>query len=158
MSFVSLKDTLGSEQMNIDISAFIISSYEEVCELWQQCEGVGLSEADSRENIRMYLDRNPGMSFIAACRGKIIGAVLAGHDGRRGYIHHLAVATDFRRKGIARQLMNHTMVALAKSGIQKCHLFIFNSNSEGMAFWKAMGWTIRTDISVISKMIVTIPR
>ncbi len=102
----------------------------------------------------MYLDRNPGMSFIAASEDNVVGAILAGHDGRRGYIHHLAVASDFRRKGIARQLVNRCLKALTDSGIRKCHIFIFNSNAAGIAFWGAMGWTYRSDIGVMSKTLV----
>ena len=139
--------------MVIDIAFFTIPSYPDVFDLWQRCPGVGLSGADTRECIQTYLDRNPGMSFIATVGGKVVGAILAGHDGRRGYIHHLAVDDEYRRQGIARRLVNHSLKALANSGIQKCHLFIFNSNSDGIAFWKAMRWTPREDIGVISRNI-----
>jgi len=139
--------------MNIDISPFEIKFYDDVFALWQQCEGIGLSEADSRQNIQLYLDRNPGMSFVAISEGKIVGIVLAGHDGRRGYIHHLAVHSHCRRKGLARQLVGRCLAVLADSGIRKCHLFIFNDNANGIEFWKSMGWIQRTDISVISKNI-----
>ena len=139
--------------MKTDISQFTIESYDDVFALWKQCEGIGLSDADSRERIQVYLDRNPGMSFLASCGGKVIGAILAGHDGRRGYIHHLAVAPSCRRKGLGRKLVNRCLEALAESGIQKYHIFIFNNNADGIAFWKAMGWTPRSDIGVISKTI-----
>jgi putative acetyltransferase len=139
--------------MKIEISRFTIESYDEVFALWQQCEGVGLSDADSRERIQVYLNRNPGMSFLASTGGKVVGTILAGHDGRRGYIHHLAFTPSCRRKDLARQLVNRCMEVLADSGIQKCHIFIFNSNADGRAFWKAMWWTPRSDIGVISKTI-----
>lgn len=143
--------------MKIEISQFTVESYDDVIALWQQCEGIGLSEADSRESIKAYLDRNPGMSFVALSDGKVVGAVLGGHDGRRGYIHHLAVVPGCRRQGLARQLAEHCLAALADAGIQKCHIFIFNSNTDGIAFWKAIGWTLRSDIGVISKTIKPAP-
>ena len=140
--------------MKIEFYPFTIDSYDAVFALWQQCESIGLSDADSQERIRMYLNRNPGMSFIAASEDNVVGAILAGHDGRRWYIHHLAVASDFRKKGIARQLVNRCLKALTDSGIRKCHIFIFNSNVDGIAFWKAIGWTYRLDIGVMSKTLV----
>ena len=74
--------------------------YHEVLKLWKQTEGVYTSDSDSPEKIRKFLKRNPGLSFIAYNEGKAAGAILCGHDGRRGYLHHLAVRSEFRRKGI----------------------------------------------------------
>jgi ribosomal protein S18 acetylase RimI-like enzyme len=139
--------------MNVEIASLTIAAYEDVLALWRQCEGIGLSEADSRENIQAYLQRNPGMSFLATADGVVVGAVLCGHDGRRGYVHHLAVHPRFRRRGIGRQLVDQCLRALQQARIQKCHLFIFNRNRDGIAFWKDAGWTPRSDISVISKSI-----
>jgi putative acetyltransferase len=139
--------------MDIHIAQFEIESYDDAFALWQQCEEVGLSDADTRENIQTYLDRNPRMSFIATAYGKVVGQVLAGHDGRRGYIHHLAVHPDCRRKGIGRKLVDRCLTVLADSGIEKCHIFIFSANADGIAFWKSVGWTPCSDIGVISKTI-----
>lgn len=133
------------------LSEFTIDAYDEVLALWRECEGVGLSDADSRENIGRYLERNPGMSFIAKGGEKVVGAVLCGHDGRRGYIHHLAVQPDRRRQGIGRALVERCLAALKTEGVRKCHLFIFNDNVEGIRFWKGVGWTQRADIGVMSK-------
>lgn len=139
--------------MNPDIFQFYIESYEDVLALWKRCEGVGLSDADSPQSIHTYLDRNPGTSFLAKVDNNIVGAILGGHDGRRGYIHHLAVDTAWRRQGIARQLVETCIHALKRAGIQKIHIFIFSDNADGIAFWKSVGWTHRADISVISKTI-----
>lgn len=152
-SYLRLSFAFDGKEMNVTISQLSIVSYGDILSLWQQCEGVGLSDADSRENIQSYLDRNPGMSFIATSDGRVIGTVLGGHDGRRGYIHHLAVHPDCRRQGIGRQLAERCLQVLGDEGIQKCHIFIFNNNAGGIAFWKSMGWTHRKDISVISKTI-----
>ena len=141
------------EKMDIDIFQVGIDFYDDVYALWQQCEGMGLSDADSRQGILSYLERNPGMSFIASSRGKVVGVVLSGHDGRRGYIHHLAVHPAYRRKGLASRLVDRCLTVLADSGIQKCHLFIFNNNANGIKFWKNTGWIHRSDISVVSKNI-----
>lgn len=127
--------------------------YDDVLALWQASEGVGLSSADSRDNIAAYLQRNPGMSFVAIADGRVVGAVLAGHDGRRGYIHHLAVDQRFRRQGLGRQLVTRCLSALRWAGIEKCHLFIVNDNAGGTAFWESLGWQRRADIGIMSKSI-----
>jgi putative acetyltransferase len=139
--------------MNIEIHPFTMEAYDRVFALWQQCEGVGLSDADSPSSIQAYLSRNPGMSFIATAGGEVVGAVLCGHDGRRGYIHHLAVHPQSRRRSLGRWLVERCLGALQRAGIQKCHIFIFKQNEAGIAFWKSVGWAPRNDISVISKSI-----
>jgi ribosomal protein S18 acetylase RimI-like enzyme len=136
-----------------NIAPFTIEAYDDVLALWRACEGVGLSDADSRDNIRAYLARNPGLSFIALTEGHVVGAILAGHDGRRGHIHHLAVHPDFRRQGLGRRLVDHALTALAREGIRKCHLFVFHTNTECIAVWESAGWTRRSDIGVMSRVI-----
>ncbi|MDB6169632.1 MAG: ypeA 2 [Verrucomicrobia bacterium] len=132
-----------------------MDAHGDVVALWQRCEGIGLSEADSPAQMRTYLERNLGMSFVAAANSRIVGAVLCGHDGRRGYIHHLAVDPLFRRQGIGRLLIANALRALGGAGIHKCHIFIFSDNIAGMKFWKAEGWTVRSEIDLASKEIET---
>ena len=139
--------------MKIEISEFSIDQYDEVFALWEQSDGVELSGADEKENIEAYLIRNPGMSHVAFVDGVIAGSVLCGHDGRRGYIHHLAVKADYRGNGIGRRLAERSVQVLSNAGIQKCHLFIVHLNAGGRAFWESIGWAFRTDIGVISKHI-----
>lgn len=135
---------------DVVIAPLTIDCYDEVMVLWRQCEGIGLSDADGRESITAYLERNPGLSFVARVDGTLAGAVLCGHDGRRGYLHHLAVHPRFRRHRIGRRLVELCLDALRKVGIQKCHLFVQNGNGNGIAFWEAVGWTRRHDISILS--------
>ena len=145
---------LSLEKMiNITVAEFTIDAYEEVYSLWEACGGIGLSSADSRPSIKMYLERNPGLSLIAYAGRTVVGTILCGHDGRRGYIHHLAVLPEYRRQGIGRLLVDKSIAALQLSGIQKCHLFIFHDNIGGIEFWRKVGWTYRQDIGVISKNI-----
>ena len=137
--------------MNWTIQPFALSAYDEVLALWRRCEGIGLSGADSREAMAAYLERNPGMSFVALADGKAVGAILCGHDGRRGYVQHLAVDLRWRRRGMARQLVDRCLDVLKAAGIQKAHIFIFTENESGRAFWESIGWGYRTDIRVVSK-------
>ncbi len=137
----------------ITIHPFTITKYDAVIALWQQCEGIGLSDADERDRIEFYLERNPGTSFIAQDDGAVIGAILCGHDGHRGFIHHLAVRSDYRRQGIATQLVERGLDGLTAVGIRKCHLLIFNKNESGITFWQNDGWKLRQDIDIMSKFI-----
>ncbi|MEE4242205.1 MAG: GNAT family N-acetyltransferase [Desulfopila sp.] len=139
--------------MTTKITTFTIDFYEDVLALWQQCEGIGLNDADSRENMQAYLNLNPEMSFVAVADDRVVGSILAGHDGRRGYINHLAVHPSCRLQGIGRALVVHATDALRSKGIQKAHIFIFNTNASGAAFWESVGWTSRDDIAVMSKVL-----
>lgn len=126
-----------------------ISDYDAVLALWRRCDGVGLGASDTRPAIAAYLRRNPGFSFVAQKNGKVVGAVLGGHDGRRGYLHHLAVAARHRRAGLGRELVEKCLARLRKAGIHKCDIFVFAGNAEGMKFWTRTGWSLRRDLCLL---------
>jgi len=134
------------------ISEMTIADYDEVLALWQATENMGLSEADSRKGVDAYLQRNDGLSLLARQGGRLAGAVLCGHDGRRAYLHHLAVARDFRHRGIGRALVEECLARLAARGIQKCHASVYPGNLAGLEFWNQIGWTCRTDLQLISRL------
>ena len=136
--------------MDLCVRAMILQDCEAVMAVWRAAEGVGLSSTDSPQGFARFLDRNPGLSFVAEEAGDIVGGVLCGHDGRRGYIHHLAVRADCRRRGVASILVRRCLDELAAQGIDKCHLFVFADNQAAIAFWQAGGWTPRADLAVMS--------
>ncbi len=135
------------------IRELTLSDYDAVLALWQSSEGVGLSDADSRAAIGRYLARNPGLSFTAWDGDELAGAILCGHDGRRGYVHHLAVRPSHRRQGLGKALAARCLDALAAEGIDKCHLFVFANNADAMAFWESVGWSLRVDLKVMSRKV-----
>jgi ribosomal protein S18 acetylase RimI-like enzyme len=137
--------------VSVCVRPMTIEDYGDVVALWKSADGIGLSTADERPAIARYLARNPGLSLVATADGRLVGAVLCGHDGRRGYIHHLAVADDCRGRGIGRDLVARCMEALASEGIAKCHIFVYARNTAGRGFWRANGWTLRTDLTVMSR-------
>lgn len=131
----------------ISIRVMTIADYDAVYDLWIHTPGMGLNTTDdSREGIGKYLRRNPSTSFIAESDGQVIGVIMAGHDGRRGYIHHTAVLPAFRKQGIARQLVDCAMAALDEEGISKVALVAFQRNNAGNAFWERVGFTVRDDL------------
>lgn len=130
-----------------------MNDYPAAMALWKTTPGIGLSAADEVETMRAYLTRNPGMSQCAFAGKALIGTVLAGHDGRRGYLHHLCVRDDFRGRGIGRLLITRALETLFAQGLEKAHAFLFSDNETGRKFWERIGWTWRTDIGVVSATV-----
>lgn len=131
--------------MNIRIMT--INDYEEVYELWLSCKGMGLNDLDdSKSGIEKFLKRNPETCFVSEMDNKIVGVIIVGNDGRRGYIYHTAVHPDYRHKGIASKLVNTAMSALKVIGINKVALVVFERNKNGNAFWEKVGFTVRDDL------------
>jgi ribosomal protein S18 acetylase RimI-like enzyme len=140
--------------MTVNIHEMDIEDYPEIYKLWEMSKNIGLSKADSPHSIQLFLERNPGMSFCAWKEGKLVGTILCGHDGRRGYIHHLMVHPDFRRQGIGQSLVSRCMFALTRIGIQKVHLFIYEDNDTGIKFWESLGWTKRVELTMMSHYVI----
>ena len=139
--------------MNIQITEMTAADCDEVVSFWQKQEGVGLNESDTPKAIATFLSRNPGMSFIVRDGNQIVAAVLCGHDGRRGYLHHLAVAPTYRRQGIGKRMVQHCLDRLRQRGIPKCNIFLFAGNSEGKEFWEAVGFKDRIDLRVMQRTV-----
>ena len=133
--------------------------YDRVYALWMSCKNMGFNDRDdSREGIAKYLKRNPATCFVAEEDGRIAGVILAGHDGRRGFIHHMAVAEDHRRQGLASRLTEHALAALKAEGIHKVALLVFNRNAAGNAFWENMGFTARNDVTYRNRALTELVR
>ena len=142
-----------------EIRVMTIDDYEKVYALWMSCKNMGFNNLDdSREGIAKYLRRNPATCFVAECGDSIVGVILSGHDGRRGFIHHLAVAEDCRRQGIATELLECAVSSLAAEGINKVALLVFNRNEAGNAFWEKNGFTSREDLVYRNKALVEMVR
>jgi putative acetyltransferase len=140
-----------STRSSIRFRSLRIADYDEVYALWKKTEGIGLNESDSREAVGRYLKRNPNLSHVATSGGRVIAAVLCGHDGRRGYLHHLAVARKWRRQGIGRKLVAACLDKLRSEGIPKCNLFLFASNLSGKVFWRHLGWNVRANLRLVQR-------
>jgi ribosomal protein S18 acetylase RimI-like enzyme len=128
-----------------------MKDYDEIYEIWMSTPGVRVNDADSRERISLYLERNPNLSFVCEVEEKIVGTILSGHDGRRGYIQHTCVLPEYRGQSIGKYLVEKVIEELGKQGIDKCHLFVVAGNELGEAFWSRLGWEKRSDIYIYSK-------
>ena len=132
------------------IREFEAADYPAARSLWRETPGLGLSDADEQSPIKRYLSRNPGSSFVAYDGEVLVGTIPCGNDGRRGLIHHLVTAKEFRRRGLGRQLLRAALLAVAAQGINKCHLLVFQSNTEGLAFWRAVAATEWLELAIFS--------
>jgi ribosomal protein S18 acetylase RimI-like enzyme len=137
--------------MSVTIRTMTPGDYHDVAALWGDTDGVGITGADSQSGVTGFLARNEELSFVAEDEGRVVAAVLCGHDGRRGYISHLVVADPHRRRGVASELVDRCIAGLRRAGIEKCHLFVFRGNENAVSFWRETGWTEREDIATFSK-------
>lgn len=127
----------------------------EVYELWMKTPGMGLNNLDdSAEGLARFLKRNPTSCFVAEEDGKIVGTILCGNDGRRGYIYHTAVAQSYQGKGIGTALLDSALEALEAEGICKVALVALKGNADGNGFWEKKGFFAREDLNYRNKMIL----
>ena len=127
-----------------------IGDYDAMMALWQRNDGLSLRDADSRESIERYLRRNPGLSFVAERENRVLGTIMGGHDGRRGYIQHLAVSDETRGSGVGSRLVELCLQALKNAGIAKTHVHVLAGNRAGRNFWRGRQWFERDEIVMYS--------
>ena len=125
---------------NIKTREFSIGDYNAALELWQRVEGLEIAEGDDRESVVQFLARNPGLSRVAADGAAIVGIALCGHDGRRGYIYHLAVDPAYQTRGLGKRLMNECLDGLRRAGLKRALILVANDNPRGRKFWRRYGW------------------
>jgi ribosomal protein S18 acetylase RimI-like enzyme len=124
---------------------------EAVLRLWENMDGIAvLQDVDTPEYLYRFLQRNPGCSFVARSETKLVGAILGGHDSRRGFLYHMAVVPSHRGRGLGRALAERCLDALRAAGIRKVHLFVFSDNDPARSFWAHLGFRERTDITPMS--------
>lgn len=139
--------------LQFEINLMTINHYDEVYQLWKSVYGICLGKSDTKESITKFLERNEGLSFVAIKDNKVIGVILGSNDGRRGYIHHLAVDNKFQNKGIGKALVLKCLSKFREIGLYKTHVFVFPDNDNAIKFWNKMGYKLRKDILMMSKDI-----
>ena len=131
----------------MNIREMIETDYDQVYQLWLSCVGMGLNDLDdSKEGVARFLQRNPQTCLVAVENQIIIGVILVGSDGRRAYIYHTAVHPSYRRRGIARKLVETVLIVLDELKIHKVALVVFKRNAEGNKFWEKLGFSVREDL------------
>ena len=133
---------------DFQLQPMTVADYDEVIALWNTCEGVRANETPNE--FARILTRNPGLCSVIRKGTELAAAVLACHDGRRGYLYHLGVSPQFRRHGLGRLLVKHSLARLKAAGISRCTIFVIRGNQVGEAFWKRIGWRERTDLGLMA--------
>jgi ribosomal protein S18 acetylase RimI-like enzyme len=131
------------------IEKFTMESYEDIVDLWRK-SGISVGSTDTKNEIERMLQRNPNLFLIGKIDNKVIGAVMGGFDGRRGYVHHLAIDPDYQRRGFGTMIMENLIKKFGKIGVHKVHLFIEKYNKELVEFYKNLGWEMRDDLIMMS--------
>lgn len=131
---------LNCRRMEIQTRQFAIEDYAAAVELWKRVEGVEIAEGDDREGVLRFLARNPGLSRVAIDGPTIIGIAFCGHDGRRGYIYHLAVDPNYRGQGVGKRLIGECLEGLRGLGLQRANILVATDNPHGREFWTKCGW------------------
>lgn len=137
----------------IVIRAMEDSDLDDALKLWRISFNAGFStNFDTKETLIKHFNRNPGLSSVACSRyGEMVGALLCGHDGRRGSIYHTAVYSEYRNKGIGRRMEQRSLDKLKEVGITSGFLFININNPGSEEFWNSIGWTTISDIRYLYK-------
>lgn len=136
--------------MSVSIKPMTIEHYSQALNLWRTTTGVGVNDRDDAQSIADFLARNPGASQAAISEDLVLGTVLAGTDGRRGYLHHLAVAEAARGQGIGHRLVGAALQVLASWGIRRSHIMVFKDNEIGQQWWENQGWNRRDDLVLMT--------
>lgn len=131
------------------IERFSMKFYKEVIELWRKT-GISVGSTDTKEELKRMVERNPHLFLIGKKDEKVIGAVMGGFDGRRGYVHHLAVHPNYQKKGYGKMIIDELMKRFRKMRVHKVHLFIEKYNKEVVKFYQNLGWDIRDDLIMMS--------
>ena len=148
---------MPKQKNRIEIYPLRTEDYAAAMALWQGCDGIRLRQENASETFfRRFFARNSELCLGAWEEDRLIGVVLAGHDSRRAYLYHLAVAETHRRQGIGRRLVQAVLKELNRIGVTKAHLFVETDNDAGLAFWQAIGAEHRTDLTVFSLTVRTI--
>lgn len=126
------------------------NDYDALLACWLRSPGITVNDCDTRSGISAYLRRNPGLSMLAQRDQQIIGTLLCGHDGRRGYLHHMWVDECWRRQGVARHLFEHCLSGLRRLSIHKAHLMVKSDNRSAQQFWSEVGCQERCDVKLYS--------
>ncbi len=143
-----MKTEKGKTKFPAKVRVMAEEDYDQLYRLWKTIKGFGIrSMDDSREGVSRFLHRNPTTSIVAEAGGEIVGAILCGHDGRRGCFYHVCVREDYRKQGIGKEMAVSAMRALQKEQINKVCLIAFKKNEVGNSFWKSVGWTFREDLN-----------
>ena len=135
--------------IKMKIEKFTIEYYDEIVELWRKA-GIEVVSSDTIDEVTRVLSRNPDLFLIGKINDEVIAVVMGAFDGRRGYVHHLAVAPDYQKMGYGKIIMEVLIEQFRAMSVHKVHLFIEKSNKSTVEFYSNLGWDVREDLIMMS--------
>ena len=136
----------------MDIRPFREADEAAVILLWERCE-LTRPWNDPRRDIRRKLAVRPDLFLVGAIRGEVVGSVMVGYDGRRGWINYLAVDPDHRKQGLGRTLMAEAELRLLREGCPKINLQVRANNPEVVAFYQRLGYAVEELVSMGKRLV-----
>ncbi|MDM8355245.1 GNAT family acetyltransferase [Pandoraea communis] len=137
---------------DIHIRTFDNADTEAVIALWREAfpeyNAADKPHREPRRSIANKVAMRDGLFFVAVRDNKIVGTVMAGYDGHRGWVYSLAVAHTLRRRGVASALLRHAEIALARRGCLKLNLQVLTQSREALAFYTAHGYAADNVVSL----------
>ncbi len=137
----------------MEIREMKIKDYQKVYSLWEETDII-LKKSDEKQEIDRMLKRNPYTCLVGLRDDEIVSVVMGGFDGRRGYVHHLAVKPELQRKGLGREMMDELMNRFEDLKVIKVHLFVEENNKDVKDFYRNIGFEERTDLTDFSKTLI----
>jgi ribosomal protein S18 acetylase RimI-like enzyme len=134
------------------IREFEINDYSIVRDLWKAA-GLILRPGDELEDVKLKLQRDPDLFLVAEQNDRIVGSVIGGWDGRRGWIYHLAVVPEHQRKGVGLGLVREVENRLLAKGAKKVNAQVYKWNEKSSEFFKAIGYEAQPDLMMIGKQL-----
>ncbi len=135
--------------IKLKIELFTLRYYHDIIDLWKR-SGIEVGSSDTKDEIAKILKRNPDLFLIGKEDGKVVAVVIGAFDGRRGYVHHLAIDPNYQKKGYGKMMMDELIERFCKEKVHKVHLFIEKHNKEVVDFYKKLRWNIREDLIMMS--------
>ncbi len=135
--------------IKLKIELFTLRYYHDIIDLWKR-SGIEVGSSDTKDEIAKILKRNPDLFLIGKEDGKVVAVVIGAFDGRRGYVHHLAIDPNYQKKGYGKMMMDELIERFRKNKVHKVHLFIEKHNKEVVDFYKKLRWNIREDLIMMS--------
>lgn len=126
------------------VQAMKESDIEQVLKLWNNIFGSSFLESSvTQEELIAYLKKNPEASSVACTEdGKVIGALLCGNDGIRGFIYHIAIYEEYRVNEISKSLLDRSLSKLKEVGIKTGFIFTQNNSHDMDVTFNSIGWVV----------------
>lgn len=137
----------------MQIRPFEATDTEDVVALWEEC-GLVRPWNDPRKDIARKLKVQPELFLVASGAGRVVGSVMAGYDGHRGWVYYLAVSPSHRKLSLGRQLMQAVERLLTEMGCPKLNLMVRTSNAEVLEFYRSLGYG-QDDVVTLSRRLIT---